>query len=103
MTPDPAIRDAMARAMAARDGLTWKDLTEASRNVWRGLATAALDAALDAIEAAECVVVPVEPTEAMLSASDLLDLQRYATGSQHGATHEEVWCAMVDARPGAQP
>ena len=51
--------------------------------------------------ASAVVVVPVEPTHRMLVAACAVDDAAYVSGSQHGATDEDIYGAMIAARPGA--
>ena len=44
-------------------------------------------------------LVPVEPTNAMLGEAFKVDNKAYAEGSQHVASIEECWIAMVEAAP----
>lgn len=71
-------------------------------------------ATLDAIEAAGCVVVPVEPTQEMIHACAkaalvtiaLHKLKAIWPWSKRSIVVENInrcWASMVAARPGAQP
>lgn len=48
------------------------------------------------------VIVPREPTPAMLKAADVENERAILGGSLKGATAEDIYCAMVDAAPAEQ-
>jgi hypothetical protein len=52
---------------------------------------------LAALRHAGLVIVPEEPTQAMLVAAGKVDDRAFATGSAHGASDEAIWHAMVEA------
>jgi hypothetical protein len=45
------------------------------------------------------VVVPREPTDAMLRAVGKTDDHAFAHGNQHGASFEELWAVALSAAP----
>lgn len=108
MAHDPAIREAVARGICNQrkpkpvDAIdAWallnhwseygaKDAEDELREI-----LAEATAALDAIEAAGCVVVPADPTPEMRGAG--------RQTRQDGYNEVAIWDAMVAARPGARP
>lgn len=102
MSNSPEIVEHVARALEADFAdPAWDDLAETAREAWRESARAAIAAHIAALAAAGYVIVPREPTEAMIEASnreiDFRDNADWDGRKSHLSSG--AWRAMIDAAP----
>lgn len=86
--------------MSAKDSAILDSLLRTSATHDREIAALTRAAAVaKAMESGEWRLVPVEATGDMTRAADAEDDKAYCGGSQHGATVEDHWNAMIAAAP----
>lgn len=91
----PTTREQLVEAMARAMALTFEQQRDTPFELYDREAMALARAALSAIEAAGAAVVPVEATDAMVTAA----IDREDEGTKAGTFYHAIYAAMVAARP----